>query len=668
MLYEPMIYGQIPSSSAAHVPSSVTHTPLMYQPQYPPQHISNQPRMVPAIWPGSQPGSSQYFSHQMLGTGQIPRSGHVTGDSHMTGHSHIPGAHARVGQSVQYPYSLAGGFRTNQEVRSSSQGGYPADMNQSHTLAYFPASYAVSTPSPVSSDPLSMPRYQAPSPQGQGDIGFHGNQIRPVSPGVYQNKQKNIDKTYEAPVKTDSSLKRTTSHLVLKLQAIPNLEKRRSRLDINVATLKEEIEELDERINQIIVENETFIQDHEYNRLSKQKQKYLRDIQELEKYELELDRMITENVNEDLTGKETIVQKVPGDTNRQCQGPQNKGYSVGSVKFPPDTANPPDVIGSHPNILAYQNRENNYLLGGQTSGGSANQKLPVHNSANEEEENFRNAEEEKKMNEIRKMLLLGQNPFGQKPTKQEPLGLNIPFSEANIDTLQQKPLLGEGITYPPQIIISGSSDVQTQQKVEDFAKMMMQHNALNEHSGLLHKASEPNLRVKSNESERMRKVSSDSDLQLWECEHCTFVNEHSSNVCSVCYKTNDNKKIIGMGLKEKEAFRATAVGSGDSGMGGASGQGDGASGQGGGDSTVAPCKKCTFHNKEGQEKCQMCGETLILVTEPLKIDVGGGEKTNLGVPVKPGSAENKKEAASPRVTSLEQKLEEEQDQVSIVNE
>ena len=663
MLYEPMMYGQMPSSSAAHIPSSMHHSQLMYQPQYPPQHIANQPRLVPGMWPSSQPGSGQYFNtDQMLGSGQLPRTNqmpgdsHVTGQGHVTGQSHIPGGNPRVAQSLQYPFSLAGGYRGNQEVRSSLHGVYTADMNQSHTLAYFPTSYAGSTPSPQSADPLSMPRYQAPLPQGQGDGSFHGNQMRPSSPAVFQSKQANLDDTYETPVKPDNSLRRSNSHLVLKLQSIPNLEKRRSRLDINLSTLKEEVEELDEKMNKIIVENENFIGDQEYNLLIKQKQKFLRDIKELENYEKELEKMIAENAHDDLGGKETVVQKLVGGTDKSLQGPPNTGLGLGSVRFPPNTATKPDLSRVHQNVVANQNRESNFLQGGQALGSSANQKLQ--GDANEEEENFRNAEEERKMNEIRKMLLLGQNPFGSKPAKQEQLGLNIPVSE----DVQQTTLSSEGVTYPPQIVVSKSSDIQAQQTYEDITKMMQKAFKLDENAALAHKASEPNLKVAGDATKDIRKIPSASDIQQWQCEHCTFLNDHSSNVCSVCYKTNDNKKIIGKSLAENILGEASAV---------ASAAGDvekivmgGISGQGAKDSVVNSCKKCTFHNKPGQEKCEMCGEALILVTTPLKIDVvgGGGDKVNLDVTNKPG--ENKKEAVSPRVTSLEQKLEEEQDQVS----
>ena len=644
MAYEPMMY-HIPSSAPQHVPASVPQSPLMYQPQYPPQNISSHHRLEPAGWPGSQPSSGHYYRNsQMLEPNQIPRSSHMRGESHMTGSSHMPTAHSRVGQSMQYPYSIAGGYREGQEVRGSFPA-YGPDLNQSHTYAYYPASYSGSTPSP---DPMSFPRYPGTSQHNHGDLNFPGNRAR--SPVIQQGQKRNSG-DYEEPYKNaDNTLKRSSSHLVLKLKSIADLEKRRSRLDINLATLKEDLEEWDHRLNEIIVESENFITDPEYNDLSKRKQKNLREIQELEKYELELDRQIAESCGEETSNREQelaeLRQNISQDGKKHLiysgseapgtQGPQN--LDVSGVSYPPGTGEfmTPDVKGSKPKTTASQSREENLLQTRKAFENSANQKVATGDAAIEEDENIRSSEEQrKKLEEIRRMFVLNQNPHASPAPKQENLQLNIPVSETKSETVQQQPFAGEGVSYPPQIVFSGPGE-QVQHMAGSKVGEKKEEGARPKTHVMQHKLSEPNLTVQTQDTGRLRKSSSESELQLWQCEHCTFVNDHNSNVCQVCCKTNDNKKIIDMGLSE-------AVGSGT----------------GTDDKGVESCTKCTYHNEKGATKCKMCGEA-IKKTPVAAAQLGMGSEVtgHLGVP-----NQGKKEAVSPRATSLEQKLEAEQDQV-----
>ena len=589
--FEQMMY-QIPSSGAHLIPASVPQTPLMYQAQYPPPHISSQPRLIHGMWPHSQPGSGQYFHpNQMLAAGQVSRSSHMTGDSHVS--------------SVQYPFSIAGGFRDRQEVRGSFPG-YVPDQNQSHTLAYIPTSYAGGTPSPGSADLLSVPRYQTMPPPDQSDIGSHANKGNAEFLFQYQNKQKNDD-SYEIPKKTGDMGKRQSMQLVSNLQSIADLQRRKAKLEIYLESIMEETYELDSKINQIILVNENFIHDHEYTSLSRMKQKFLREHKELKIYAVELDKLIAENAE--------FSQKMQEGSCGEGTGIQYHGPSITNVTFPPNArAIPPDEILKHPAFITGQNREKSLPTGVSASG----------------EETYRNTEEEKRMSNLRRMLLLNQNPFAHPQAKQEELKLNIPVTEARREGLQ-KSSADEGVSYPPQIIVSSSSDKETQHQAEKKSKAI----------GMSHEVSEPNLRRKGNEAEHMRKASSECNLQQWECEYCTYANKHSSNICDICSKTNDNKKMIRTSVDKKEA-----------------------SGFGAGDSDVEKCKKCTFGNEKGDERCKMCGEFLGQPTAALKIDVGGDDGKKLEVPNVEGASQNNKGAVSPKVSSLEQKLEEEQDQVS----
>ena len=638
MVYDPMIY---------HVPTSVPQSPLMYQPQYPPHNLLSQPRILPGMWTSNQPGSGQYFTaNHMIGTSHMPGDSHIAGTSQMPGTNLIQGgAQNRVGQSMQYPFSVAGELREGREVRGSFPG-FNQDFPQSHTLAYLPTSYArTSTPSPASADPMSLHRYSSSSPRSHGDLGFPGNQVRPASPVVYVERPNIADESVDTSIKSENTLKRSASHLVLKLKAIPDLERRRARLDIDLATLKGDIEEWDAEINQIIVDKEDFFQDKTYQNLNNRKRKHLREIKELEKYEEELDKIIADRIKEqEASRKKEELTEVRQRLNQGVIGDANgQGINIANVNNPPTMsesmmsgASLKNVLGNGPKGIAGQTKE--HLHGRKGPENSTSQKVPVVSSANEENDNIRNDQEERKksMEKIRKMFVLDQNPFSEPSPKQDVFQMNIPVSGTTQEKIKPDLMAGEGVSYPPKITESGAIGVQADQNMESKITETKNDVVKPKTGSIQQKASEPNLVTKGKEEQPVKKVLSEADLQLWECEHCTFVNEHSNNVCAVCCKTNDQKRIIALSGMDLQPNKPGGTGS----------RAD----------SVEQCKRCTFHNDKGADICQMCGESL-----PKKI--GLPKQDQLVAPATGGTNQGKKDAVSPRVTSLEQKLEEEQDQV-----
>ena len=665
MIYEPLMY---------HVPTSVPQSQFMYQAQYPPQNLHNQPRMLPGIWPGNQPGSGQYYTpSHMLGVSAIPGVSHMAGGSHMTGvnpmqggnhmvgTNQVPGTNAgqagtqqRVGQSMQYPFS------NNQEVRGSFPG-YNPDFPQSHTLAYFPAGYTrVSTPNIATSERMSMHQYSSPSPHNNTDFSFPGNQFRPVSPVIYQEPQSASDDSYNTPSKSENTIKRSASHLVLKLKAIPNLEKRRARLDIDLATLKGDIEEWDAEINQIIVDKDDFFQDKNYQELNNKKKKHLREIKELVKYEEELDKIIAEKA---LDQKNQELTELRQRSNQGVfRGLDRQGTNIRDVSNPPDV-NRPTSLTEHA------------TQPGNLQEKSDRQYIPAEYSANEENDNIRNDEEERKlrMDDIRKMLVLNQNPFNKPEPKQDLKQMNIPVDDSNPYTKPPSYMASEGVSYPPSLMFSGELDPKTLAELNQTSGSG-DNSVKSKSIPAQPKGSETYVVVKGKEKQpvinappefNLQPVKYDpipkapnltkADQQRWECEHCTFVNEHNSNVCTMCCRTNDKRKMIAIDVGANEP------------------------GKGGDENGVEPCKTCTFHNDKNADKCQMCGNLLVVGAGAQKQDLlaapsasspdqqmkgAGAQKQDLLVaPSVSSPGQQMKGSVSPRATSLEQKLEEEQDQV-----
>ena len=58
-----------------------------------------------------------------------------------------------------------------------------------------------------------------------------------------------------------------TSRLLPNIVAIPDLHRRKSKLDINIVTLEEEIDEVEHKIQSLIANNPAFYEDEEYSKL-----------------------------------------------------------------------------------------------------------------------------------------------------------------------------------------------------------------------------------------------------------------------------------------------------------------------------------------------------------------------------------------------------------------
>lgn len=82
--------------------------------------------------------------------------------------------------------------------------------------------------------------------------------------------------------------------LLDKILVIFDLYRRKFKIEIYLETLQEEIDNIEVRIQECIVQNVTFYEDEEYGRLFRKKGFLQREKIELEKYEKELDKVLVQ--------------------------------------------------------------------------------------------------------------------------------------------------------------------------------------------------------------------------------------------------------------------------------------------------------------------------------------------------------------------------------------
>ncbi|KAJ8303183.1 hypothetical protein KUTeg_019579 [Tegillarca granosa] len=87
--------------------------------------------------------------------------------------------------------------------------------------------------------------------------------------------------------------KSSSSKFLPKIMAVTDLQKRRSKAEVIIETIQEEIDELEEKIQKLIEENEAFYEDAEYGTLLRKKGMLQREKVDVNKYMKELDGMIS---------------------------------------------------------------------------------------------------------------------------------------------------------------------------------------------------------------------------------------------------------------------------------------------------------------------------------------------------------------------------------------
>ena len=333
-----------------------------------------------------------------------------------------------------------------------------------------------------------------------------------------------------------------TSRLLPIIMAIPDIQRRKSKLDINLMTLHEEIEDVETKINELISQNAHFFSDPEYASLYKRKGMLTREKMELVKYESELDQALREEEQNSMTTAKgslpdvlsqpviyppAYVSGAPIPTQPQLVNP-SAGYVV--YQYIPTTMTPggslsPEtqlgysLISANPQVIAQ------YPLG----YGNQNRTPDFHG--------------------------MYQSPPQSNCVRPQQTPSTIPRRTDNRNQQLQHTPPRRSVEEKIQNISPTPTPVaRPQHKAHDAIQIeekQNQQNVLRQSPPNPHENTQaikphsyvnvPNLPTAYIDNEKKSNIG-----QRWICSHCTYCNvkKGSPNVCEICSKTSSNPKYV----------------------------------------------------------------------------------------------------------------------------
>lgn len=460
------------------------------------------------------PSTFMYSQPSMMGP--MPATMHYPMSSGMIQQGHVPYGMSNPmvpGHLAQYPVS----YIPNMYVPQQQLQGYltPASTQRSDRL------------------PATLPRSSRALSTS-------------ATPVVVQNVRQSISSPkISAPSEIPSmhagntSLTSSVSELLPSIMAITDLEKRQTRLQINIMTLNDDLQDWEEKINAIILQIPNFFHDEEYINLSRKKRKHLQEISELLKYQKELEKLVADKVERDLEQREEAKKR-----EMEIETLKDRFYQIKIGSHDQPAGVPPGIPDQPVTVFQnYVSTASHQGLGQQVAASTSSelastpagpvtttyrpQKLlnqsqfqPDKLSAEESCPTLKlGSFDENLPEEVQKMLVLDQNPFAPRPALDE--------NTQNELKAASRAAAAEHVLFPPNV----------QAGIQDAANEV--------HIRLKKGNSEPNLKHQvGQEKILMSKSQSSSNTDKWQCEHCTFLNDYSTKACIICFKTSDNPKRI----------------------------------------------------------------------------------------------------------------------------
>ena len=506
----------------------------------------------------SSPAISEHVNSHAQGGFMYPQPsiiGHMPGTLHypvssgMYQHGHLPYAVSPQmiqGQVPQYPLGYVPNvFMQQQQPQQMSMQGYLTPV----------VSGVPDMPREETSRSATFPRPSSSNSMTAAPVLVQNVRNSIPSPKVSESSEmSNVSMT---SVSSSSS----GSRLLPKIKVISNLEKQQAKLEINIMMLKDDLKEWEEKINDIILQDSNFFQNEDYKILNRKKRKHLQELNELQKYQVNLEHIMKERENKEMERKDNEVELLKqrfnqiktGSNNNNNNQPANSETQLAPPtmehRVPASTSTKPVSSGLVP-------------VGPVTTTYRPNQA----------QKNLQSAVEPKYENcpplhlnslgddipeDIKKMLALDVNPHAPlAPVDNEIMLPNQAVADPNI-------------IVPPNISTKPGT-IQDENMV-----------------GFKKGHSEPNLlqKVSVGNQLQVKKSQSTADLPMWQCEHCTFLNSYDTKACTMCFKTSDNPKRIDPNMPSANEVHH--------GIG----------------NVAETCEFCTVFMEPGAQICGVCGET-----------------------------------------------------------
>ncbi|XP_052234054.1 uncharacterized protein LOC127846658 isoform X8 [Dreissena polymorpha] len=492
--------------------------------------------------PQTQTQSSGYqanFNQNLHGNPQFPGAEHMMQPGYIISHQQ----QYPMPPSMHYPSGIVtSGHMLYQPVQPHYQASIPV---------YIQGGYGLQMGSPEehgmipSRSDTTLNRHSTYDQTGYNDS--HMRHSVPTQKGLEQKK-------LTTPTSAGSSGSmlpwHSESSLLPGILEIKDLGKRHSKLEIMLMNLQDDVKDYDQKMNDIMIENPDFFHDENYQNYARKKRKHLQEIKELTKHKHELEssqEVQAGDIDQQNGTNETIetLKKRLSDINLskppsspyfpavaspenlrpifQPLGPPVVSYPYPS--YPPGTLTTPTVtpvnmVGTsqhYPQVLQSSGQEN---VPSNTSTLTSAWRPGIPQNI---QNNFSGCGDHN-MDEIRKMLVLDQNPHAPRPSIGNASGLDV----------GQVP-----IAYPPNIIDTSPPNVH-----KSGVNKTLEEKWQCEHCTLLNDTTTNICRACEKTSTRRQSggqqpAGNSGELQQEQCEHCTSFNPVGTKVCSVCCRSQD---------------------------------------------------------------------------------------------------------------------------------
>ncbi|KAL3860237.1 hypothetical protein ACJMK2_010391 [Sinanodonta woodiana] len=438
------------------------------------------------------------------------------------------------------------------------------------------------------------------------------------------------------------------SQLLTKVMAIPDLEKRKARIDVQLTVLEEDLQDIEKQINHLIISNSEFYQDSNFVRLSNQKGILLRQIQELENYEKELDAFIA-SCGEDQNVRASHIEGFldPSSiyehpytphsfqpmarkelSDEVLKIPKNPLYSIpGKVQGLYSTSNPMKKTAGPPVVAPFLlSGVHDYVPMSQipTKPTGERSKMHPHEISQHDPAGFGKIQRQPD-------LLPGEDKRGMQQVN------NLNHSKQSVVDV----VPNINIIYPPTLPASkkhtgAESPLRrvnsVSPKVSDMPPVPKQSH------------SSPNIAAQ-NENKIMPVKSLPANIQspdFWQCQHCTWRNQNKTYICDMCFKTSDRRVSVDK-QSPADSFPQMSTQLDE-------------------EDIYKQCEKCTYYNPPGMSACEMCNAPLpsVAMTPRTEHSEGGNEAKFDQISKKERHGDSGGHSGSNAFTEL---IEKEQDQV-----
>ncbi|XP_063439379.1 uncharacterized protein LOC134720797 [Mytilus trossulus] len=420
--------------------------------------------------------------------------------------------------------------------------------------------------SPMSGSPMShMQLSSSPSMASGGQQFFNNQQVQMGSQPYFANQQfprnqlqhqqqmnSSLSQGHQQNQSSTAPGGPPTSRLLPSILAIPDLQRRKSKVDINLMTLREEIEDVETKINELISQNGQFFSDPEYASLYKKKGMLTREKMELEKYERELEQALRGDEQNSFTPRKGSLPDVLSQP----------------VIFPPPyyggqpshiQSNQPQIVTQSPGFLVYSLIPQSTITGSispESQGQPGYSLIPATPQLISAHQNIQYPQIFSNQPRPPDFPGVYQSPPSSQNFVKQQFHATIP---PRIDRGQQKTTHQRSFEEKMDNVLPNLNPKPQQMTQDTMQKeeRQNQQNTLKLTPPIPHRqilgvnpphsyVNVPTLSTSIVQSQKKLEtvVTNSQDIRTWICSHCTLHNRNNTKICNMCCKTSGKPQYV----------------------------------------------------------------------------------------------------------------------------